>query len=418
MTKSKVFALIVLLLFATGCASRGNKKLTVFDDKPNNIPADIPSQFLARYERFITNKERKEFKKLQTDAERQVFIDKFWAERDTDPSTPENEYKQEIDERIDDIANERFFSASGVTGLTFRSNDGFHGDMAHVYLLHGEPDAMDMIDGNSFVPLMLWIYGSPENGRILYAFLFYQKGGFGPFRLFSQDSYQMNQCGALYEVATLRAYSSVGGSLQNCPNDLIRVLHDIWSENGKGGFLNGYVFAWALFNFSTDPSLKQGTALEPPHRASEVAKQSKARVTGEAPKLVGTAGTDYILASCKECNSLIPGELQIGKEFGLSLSVRRSDIDWRVASEQAEVELKVRIILENIVSHEPLVFEKKVLFVDKKDLIASDPESKIIITLLTVDEVAQIPTGTYQVSVYVKNTMTQKYNAWSKEFVK
>src|SRR3989344_4144473 len=177
MTKSKMFPFVIILIASVGCASFGNKKPRVFVDKHNNVPADIPSQFLDRYERFVTGKERKEFKKFKTDRERQVFIDKFWFERDPDPETAENEEKQRIDELIDNIANEIFLNASdGVFGLSFRMNGGFRGDMAHVYLLHGEPDAMDTIEGQSFVDLMLWVYTDQQSGDILYAFLFYQRG--------------------------------------------------------------------------------------------------------------------------------------------------------------------------------------------------------------------------------------------------
>ncbi|MEK7121157.1 MAG: GWxTD domain-containing protein, partial [Patescibacteria group bacterium] len=342
MRKSRafIFVLVVLLPFMAGCASSGMKKPTVFVDKPNSIPADIPSQFLNRYEHFVTGKERKEFKKLLTDEERQVFIDKFWAARDPDPTTPENEYKQEIDERIDDIADERFFGTPGTTGLLFRSNGGFRGDMARVYLLHGEPDALDILEGHSFVPLMLWIYGDSGSNRILYAFLFYQKSALGSYRMFSQDSYQMDWCGAIYEVASTRTYTYTRpGGGQGCSDDIYQVYNEILRSSGKGGILDGYVFAWALFNFSTGLDSKQGKALEPPKPASEIAKQSKSRVIGEAPELVGTAGTDYILASCEKCNSMIPGELQLDKEF--TLSVRRGDMDWQIVDGQAKSVLKI-----------------------------------------------------------------------------
>lgn len=353
------------------------------------------------------------------------LIDKFWLERDTDPATPENEEKQRIDQLIDNIADEPFFSAPGTTGLLFRSNGGFRGEMAQVYLLHGEPNAMDTLEGRSFVPLMLWVYINPENGGILYAFLFYQKGGGGgPFQLFSQDSYQMDWCGALYEVATLQVYnySLAGGSRQSCPENLYQVYNDIYSSSGRGGVIDGYIFAWALFNFSMDPSLKLGKALEPPKPASEIARQSKARVTGEAPKLTGTAGTDYILASCEQCNSLIPGELQIGKEF--TLTVRRGDVDWRIVDGQPKSVLKIRLAIESVVNQgqAPLVFERWATLESQKSLIVLAPTGQRVIPLLTTGEIAQIPAGTYRVSVYVKNVtpdlMTKKYNAWSKEITK
>ncbi|MEK7076183.1 MAG: GWxTD domain-containing protein [Patescibacteria group bacterium] len=426
MKRSRMFILfyIVLLLFIFGCASSGNKKPIVFVNQYSNVPDDIPSQFLNRYEHFITGKEQKEFKKLLTDEDRQMFIDMFWTKRDTDPSTPENEYKEKIDNRIDDIIDERFFSGVGLAGLLFRSNGGFRGDMAQVYLLHGEPDAMDVLEGGHFfVNLMLWVYINPENGNILYAFLFYQKGSLGSYVLFSQDSYKMDPCGAIYQVATMRTYSYMNGiGMQGCPDDLNRVYEEIYRARGKGGVLEGYIFAWALFNFSQDGSITQGKALEAPRPASEIAKQSKARIAGEAPKLTGVDGTDYILASCESCNSFIPGEFQLGKEF--TLTVRRGDIDWLIVGDKTKSVLKIRLVIESIVNSDqaPLVFEKWATLESSKNIIVSNPTGQKIIPVLTADEVARISAGTYRVSVYVKNVtpglMTKKYNAWDKQFTK
>lgn len=415
-SKTIVPVLIVCLPFIVGCASGGPRKPTLFVDKPNNIPADISSQFDSRYEFFITGKEMKAFHKLQTDEERQAFQDKFWLERDPDPVTPENEEKERIDRLIDNIANEPFLSEPGVFGLSFRDNGGFRGDMAHVYLLHGQPDAMDTIEGGLFVPLMLWIYVDQQNGGVLYAFLFYQKSDLGAFSLFSQDVYKLDSCGAINEIKKFKSVNS-GGVDQFCPPDVEKVFQEIQNVNGKGGILGGDIFSWALFNFSQDGSITQGKALGVPKPASEIAKQSNARVIGEATGLTGIAGTDYVLSSCEVCNSLIPGEIQLDKEF--ILSVRRGDVDWQIVNDKAEFELKVRVIFESIGNQAPpLVFETKVISSSLKNLIFSDPAGQITFQLLTSDEVAQIPDGNYRLSIYVKNMMTKKYNAWNKEFTK
>ena len=44
---------------------------------------------------IITDEERKAFKALKTDEERDQFIEQFWLRRDPDPDTPENEYKEQ-----------------------------------------------------------------------------------------------------------------------------------------------------------------------------------------------------------------------------------------------------------------------------------------------------------------------------------
>src|SRR5215467_10802172 len=62
---------------------------------------------------IITNEERTTFKKLQTDEEREQFIEQFWLRRDPTPDTVDNEFKEDHYARIA-YANERF--ASGIPG--------------------------------------------------------------------------------------------------------------------------------------------------------------------------------------------------------------------------------------------------------------------------------------------------------------
>jgi GWxTD domain-containing protein len=78
---------------------------------------------------IITDEERKAFKKLETDEEREQFIEAFWRRRDPDPDTDENEYKEEYYERIA-YANEHY--ASGIPG--------WKTDRGRIYIMYGKPD--------------------------------------------------------------------------------------------------------------------------------------------------------------------------------------------------------------------------------------------------------------------------------------
>jgi len=49
---------------------------------------------------IITDEERKAFSRLQTDEERQQFIEQFWFRPDPTPDTEENEYREEHYRRI------------------------------------------------------------------------------------------------------------------------------------------------------------------------------------------------------------------------------------------------------------------------------------------------------------------------------
>jgi len=81
---------------------------------------------------IITDEERKVFKTLQTDDERQTFIENFWLRRDPTPDTEENEYREEHYRRIA-YANDRF--ASGIPG--------WKTDRGRIYIEYGPPDEID-----------------------------------------------------------------------------------------------------------------------------------------------------------------------------------------------------------------------------------------------------------------------------------
>src|SRR6185295_3097666 len=81
---------------------------------------------------IITDEERKAFKALKTDEERDQFIEQFWLRRDPDPDTPENEYKEQYYERIQ-YANEKY--ASGIPG--------WKTDRGRIYIMFGKPDEIE-----------------------------------------------------------------------------------------------------------------------------------------------------------------------------------------------------------------------------------------------------------------------------------
>ena len=81
---------------------------------------------------IITDEERAAFKRLQTDEEREQFIENFWLRRDPTPDTVENEFKEEHYRRIA-YANEHY--ASGIPG--------WKTDRGRVYIVYGPPDEIE-----------------------------------------------------------------------------------------------------------------------------------------------------------------------------------------------------------------------------------------------------------------------------------
>ena len=78
---------------------------------------------------IISDEEKAAFKKLQTDEEREQFVEQFWLRRDPTPDTEENEFREEHYRRIA-YANERF--ASGIPG--------WKTDRGRIYIEYGPPD--------------------------------------------------------------------------------------------------------------------------------------------------------------------------------------------------------------------------------------------------------------------------------------
>ncbi len=81
---------------------------------------------------IITDEERQAFKHLNTDEEREQFIEQFWLRRDPTPDTQENEFKEEHYRRIA-YANERF--ASGIPG--------WKADRGRIYITYGPADEVE-----------------------------------------------------------------------------------------------------------------------------------------------------------------------------------------------------------------------------------------------------------------------------------
>ena len=81
---------------------------------------------------IITDEEKRAFKQLKTDEERQQFVEQFWLRRDPTPDTEENEYKEEHYRRIA-YANDHY--ASGIPG--------WKTDRGMIYIKYGAADEVE-----------------------------------------------------------------------------------------------------------------------------------------------------------------------------------------------------------------------------------------------------------------------------------
>ncbi len=131
-------AIFALIFAASADAQRGRDQPS---QDPTANPRNVRPEAMNRaYKRWIeedvayiiTREERRAFMALQTDEERENFIENFWRRRDPNPDTEENEFREEYYERIA-YANERF--ASGIPG--------WRTDRGRIYIAWGKPDSIE-----------------------------------------------------------------------------------------------------------------------------------------------------------------------------------------------------------------------------------------------------------------------------------
>lgn len=124
---------------------------------PQPTAASIRTQINDDVVYIITDAERKAFKELQTDDERNQFVEQFWLRRDPTPATVENEFKVEHYRRIA-YANGHFGSQSSVPG--------WKTDRGRIYITFGPPDEIDAHPSGgdqSTTPFQDWRYRYIEN---------------------------------------------------------------------------------------------------------------------------------------------------------------------------------------------------------------------------------------------------------------
>ena len=127
---------------------------------------------------IITKTERDVFAKLESDRDRDLFIEEFWKQRDPTPGTPRNEFKDEHFRRIE-FANKVF-----ARGTPFQ---GWRTERGRIYIVLGPPADVQKILSSDAYPMEIWYYsGNPAYGLYsTFRLLFYQKGGGSDYALYN-----------------------------------------------------------------------------------------------------------------------------------------------------------------------------------------------------------------------------------------
>jgi len=93
------------------------------------VEGDIAQWGKGPASHLMTKEEQKTWKKLKTQDEAEEFIKLFWAKRDPTPETPQNEFREEIDRRVQ-FANNAFTAGRTVGSMS---------DRGEVFIVIGPP---------------------------------------------------------------------------------------------------------------------------------------------------------------------------------------------------------------------------------------------------------------------------------------
>jgi len=127
---------------------------------------------------IITPIEKEVFYKLETDRDRDLFMDEFWRQRDPTPGTPRNEFKEEHYRRIE-YTNKTFGRGTPIKG--------WRTDRGRFYIKLGNPAYVEKYMDSDIYPVEIWYYsGSPKFMRTpFFRLLFFQRHGAGEFELYN-----------------------------------------------------------------------------------------------------------------------------------------------------------------------------------------------------------------------------------------
>jgi GWxTD domain-containing protein len=186
---SRRFTTVLVLVFISCGLTSAQKPNLSPDEKPRKVKRELKKayvEWINDHDLILTQAERDAWKILDTDDEREKFIEGFWRVRDPDPDTEENEFKQQFYERVA-YANEHF--SSGKPGrLT---------DRGRIYIKFGKPDEVEAHPaGGSYerpsyegggststYPFEKWFYRYIPNVRSGVELEFVDPTGSGEYRL-------------------------------------------------------------------------------------------------------------------------------------------------------------------------------------------------------------------------------------------
>ena len=177
---------------------------------------------------LIKSLEREVFLKLQSDRERDLFIEAFWKHRDPTPNSADNEFKTEHYRRIN-YAN-HFLGREAP-------KPGWKTARGRIYIILGEPNDISRLQGKQGIyNCEIWFYQGKTDLGLPAGFnvLFYQENNQGEYRLYSpsNDGPQALLAG---DIGSLSDYTAAYKKLQDIDPMLAGVSMSLIPGEQSGG---------------------------------------------------------------------------------------------------------------------------------------------------------------------------------------
>jgi Ca-activated chloride channel family protein len=251
--------------------------------------ADPYREFLQLVEPITTPEELNLFLLMESDAQRDRFIEDFWRRRDSDPKTARNEYREGYLARYDE-ARRLFRSANSERG--------------RIYLVSGEPaERLEVERCDLIRPVEIWRYGQHHALGRNALLLFYDRSpGAGDYRLWYPEGLIRE---SLAELLLPNSASAVASRLPpRCPVDPVQALFY------GGSCPNGVIFrpliqtcphGSVILQAVRETEMDRGGAriqkafVAPPPRTEDIARVLRTSVIAnpDAAKLKGEISTKF-----------------------------------------------------------------------------------------------------------------------------
>ncbi len=335
---------------------------------------------------IISATEREVFLKLETDRERETFISAFWKQRDPNPNFPENVYKKEHYRRLEYV--NKWFGRDSPS-------PGWRTDMGRIYITLGEPKSIEkFINETEICPVEIWFYqgmsayGLPDSFNVV----FFQQDGVGEFILYTPVRYG--------PVSLLRNYEGD----QALPEDAYEQLVDIQPK----------VAEVSMTLISGEPITNT------PSLASEVMIREKLpqAPTKKVNNLYATKFLKYRgLVEIEYADNYVDNSSQFNviQDRSGQFFVHYLVEPKRLSFDQLEGQYFTNLDVSGNISDR----KGKVITQIKRKLplkLSADMMNKVKDKLFSLQDVIPVISGTYHLSLIIKNSAGMEFTSVEKDF--